>query len=161
MLSPIAARSSTKLERYHGARGSVAGNDERLDHLTSGVLYSVPSELFLDAGLRPGCATTPAYRCDHAGAVLIRLVDIRGPQIGPGRRGYDPERLRSVVAAIATGVSLPPVPVFRESSGVPAVLLDGAHRFAVSIAYGYVEIPCELVARDMAELGYCYPSGQL
>ena len=129
--------------------------------MTSGVLYSVPSEVFLEAGLRPGGATSSAYRCDDAGAVLIRLVDIRGPQIGPGRRGYDPERLRSLVAAIARGTSLPPVPVFRESSDVRAVLLDGAHRFAVSIAYGCVEIPCELVARDEAELRYRYPSGQL
>lgn len=48
---------------------------------------------------------------------------------------------------IGADESLPPVPMYSEPGEPRAVLLDGAHRIAVSIAYGHREIPCAL-SRD-------------
>ena len=77
-----------------------------------------------------------AYRCDDATAVLLRVEHIRAPIVGLGRRGYVVERLRAVLRAIASNAPLPSVPVCCEPDTTQAVLLDGAHRLAVSIAFG-------------------------
>jgi ParB-like chromosome segregation protein Spo0J len=71
------------------------------------------------------------------------------------------EKLRPILAAIAAGNVLPPVPVYIEPADGRWVLLDGAHRFGVSIACGFPEIPCCLVTRAEADEFYRYPDGQL
>lgn len=122
-------------------------------------IYSVPAALFEEAGLRPGGATERAYRCSDPSAVLIPVRDLRTPSIGPERRGYELHRLQSVIAAIAASVPLPPVDVYREPDG-QVVLLHGAHRLAVSLAYGLPAIPCLPVSRERAEARFNYPNGQ-
>jgi len=123
-------------------------------------IYSVPAALLEEAGLRRGGATERAYRCSDPYAVLIPVDDIRAPPIVPGRRrGYELHRLQSVIAAIAANVPLPPVEVYREPEG-QVVLLHGAHRLAVSVAYGFAAIPCFPVSRERAEARFNYPDGQ-
>jgi hypothetical protein len=124
-----------------------------------GKLYEVPAALFAEFGLRLGGATKRCYRCDDEGAVLVPVKQIRGPIIGPGKRGLDEQRLRSILSGIALDVAMPAVPVYPEPDG-DTVLLDGAHRFAVSLAYGFRELPCQPLTRDQAEGSYGYPWGQ-
>lgn len=123
-----------------------------------GKLYEVPAALFAEFGLRPGGAATPCYRCDDPRAVRVAIQRIRGPTIAPGRRGLDADRLRPLVRGIAEHASIPAVPVYQEPGDT--VLLDGAHRLAVSLAYGYTEIPCQPETSDEAEGRYGYPWGQ-
>jgi len=92
--------------------------------------------------------------------VLVPVAEIRGPAIRPGGRGLVLERLRPILAAIARDEALPPVPIYRGPEGPQAVLLDGAHRFSVSVAFGFQEIPCLHVERQDAEVLYGYPDGQ-
>ena len=121
-------------------------------------LYTIPDVLLAEYNLRPGGATS--YRCNDAAAVQVPVGRIRGPVIAPGRRGYTLERLRNVLAGIAAGADLPPVPVYFEPADDTVYLLDGAHRLAVTAALGFAEIPCKPVTRDEAETFYNYPAGQ-
>ena len=123
-------------------------------------LYTVPTELFTAVGLRPGGAVGRSFRCEHADVAFVPIAQIRGPTIAPGKRGLDRDRLSSIISGIAGGVALPPVPVCWEAEGSKAVLLDGAHRFAVSIAYGFCEIPSLILSIEEARDGYNYPEGQ-
>ena len=123
-------------------------------------MYEVPAALFAEAGLRIDGAASRSYRCDDASAALLPLAEVRGPVIAPHKRGLDRDRLRAVITGTAAGSAMPPVPVYREPGEPVAVLLDGAHRFAVSIAYGYQEIPCRMVTRQAAEGSYGFPDGQ-
>lgn len=131
-----------------------------LDVVANAVLFSVPDALLAEYGLRRGSVAAPSYPCGEVEAVLIPLCDIRGPVIEPRRRGYQLQRLRPVLAAIAAGQPLPAVPVYRDPGTRLAVLLDGAHRFGVSLALGYRDIPCRLVSLEEAETMYRYPDGQ-
>jgi ParB-like nuclease domain len=93
--------------------------------------------------------------------VFIPVTSVLGPTIAPGGRGYKVERLRNILAAIAAGKPLPPVPIYLEPVDGRVILLDGAHRLAASAACGYPEIPCRPVTRSEAEEFYRYPDGQL
>lgn len=123
-------------------------------------LYTVPAELFAAAGLRPGGATERSFRCESAGIAFVPIAQIRGPTIAPGKRGLDRDRLDSIISGIAAGVALPPVPVYWEAEESKAVLLDGAHRFAVSIVYGFCEMPSLILSIEEARDGYNYPESQ-
>lgn len=96
------------------------------------------------------------YISADADAVLLSLAELRGP---PDSRGYNPERLRHVLEALATRTPWPAVPVYREPGNGAALLLDGAHRLAVARAMGLLAIPCLLLTRMEAELCYPYPEG--
>jgi hypothetical protein len=121
-------------------------------------VYNVSDALLAEYGLRRGHAIGRSYPCDDSSAVLLPVGHVRCPVIGPSGRGLQVERLRPLLAAIATGMPLPPVPVYREPGR--AVLLGGVHRFAVSLACGYPEIPCRAVTLAEAQESYRYPEGQ-
>lgn len=95
------------------------------------------------------------YVSADADAVLLPVAALRGPSAS---RTYNPERLRNVLEALATGTPWPAVPVLREPGNGAAVLLDGAHRLAVARAIGLPAIPCLVLTRKEAEL--CYPGGE-
>lgn len=124
------------------------------------MLYDVPADLLAEFGLQPGCATAPSYRCDDPGAVLVPTDELIPPILAPGRRGLAPDRLRQVLKAIADVRPLPAMPVFREAGAQRATILDGAHRYYVSVACGFASVPCVALSHDDAEVLYGYPDGQ-
>jgi hypothetical protein len=127
--------------------------------LVNAPLYDVPAKLLAEFGLRPSGATVSSYRCNDPNSVLVPVGELIPPVLGV-RRGLDPKRLHSVLAAIAGGTALAPLPVFREIGAPRATILDGAHRYYVSVAYGFTSVPCEFISRDDAEVSYRYPEGQ-
>jgi hypothetical protein len=129
------------------------------NELPNAPLYDVPAKLLAEFGLRPGGATVSSYKCNDPNAVMVPVGELIPPVLGV-RRGLDPKRLRGVLAAVVGGRPLPPLPVFRELGAPRATILDGAHRYYVSVAYGFASVPCEFISRDDAEVSYRYPVGQ-
>src|SRR6185437_8794275 len=123
----------------------LAGTHMPIDPKTA--VYSASAAMLSEFGLSPGNA--PPYRCADPKAVPIPVSELHWPR----GRGLDPARLRRVLGIIARREPLAPVPVYREPGSPVAVVLDGAHRLAVSIALGYDTVPCELLSRDEAEGG--------
>jgi hypothetical protein len=115
-------------------------------------LSDVPESQLAELGLWRGWATEASYRCADPAAFLTPLAELVGP---PARR-LNRETLASILAAIRDGAALPPVVVFREPDAATATLLDGMHRWRVSLALGFSSIPCTQPSRDDAKLCYRY-----
>jgi ParB-like nuclease family protein len=107
-------------------------------------LDSVPPDLL--EGVAPGAS----YRCDSPEAILVPLAAVRGPI----SRKLNREALESLAAALRSGAALPPVAVYMK--GEQAILLDGMHRWRISLAAGFTHLRCLCKSRDAAELGYGY-----
>lgn len=133
---------------------------DSLVRMTDEVFYEVPDALLAEFGLQPYRATVPSYRCDDPAAVLVPIGELIPPILGPGRRGLAPERLRWVLKSIATGQPLDAIPVFREDGAICATILNGAHRYYVSVKCGFSSMPCKEQSREDAELLFVYPDGQ-
>ena len=123
-------------------------------------LYEVPDVLLAEFGLRPCRSTAPSYRCDDPAAVRIPVGELIPPILGPNRRGLMPKRLRRVLELIATGQPLDAIRVYREDCARCATILDGTHRFFVSVKCGFSSIPCKELSRSDAVLRFRYPAGQ-
>ena len=115
-------------------------------------LDGVPDSLLAEYGFTRGNATEPSYRCNDPTATLVSLLELIVP---PGRR-LNVEALRDVLAVLRDEAALDPVSVFREPGAVQATLLDGLHRWHVSRALGFPSIPCTLLSREEAEVGFRY-----
>jgi hypothetical protein len=114
-------------------------------------LDSVPGDLLAEYGLWRGGAGAASYRCIDPHAVLVPIAEITAPA-----RKLNPDALRSLLRGVRDGDNLPPVVVFREPGAVSAALLDGLHRYWVSVALGFSSIPAIQVSRKDAEAGYRY-----
>lgn len=115
-------------------------------------LDDVSDELLAEYGLPGGGATAASYRCSDQTALLVPLAEVIGP-----RRMLNVDAVRSLLRGVRDGVELPPIVVFREPGAATAALLDGLHRWRVSLALGFLAIPATQPSRDDAELVYCYP----
>jgi ParB-like chromosome segregation protein Spo0J len=75
---------------------------------------------------------------------MLAISEIWAP---PARRvhvgGFDPDRMKSVLAAFGDDSALPPVEADRPPGEGPFVyrLRDGYHRFMASVAAGYTHVP--------------------
>jgi hypothetical protein len=114
-------------------------------------LDGIPDELFAEYGLRRRGAVAPSYRCTHPQAVLVPVAEITAPV-----RKMNPDELRSLLRGVRDGADLPPVVVFREPGALTTALLDGLHRYRVSLALGFSSIPATQPSREDAELVYRY-----
>jgi hypothetical protein len=99
-------------------------------------LDEVPDDLFAEYGLRRRGAVAPSYRCSDALAILVPVAEITAPV-----RKLNPDALRSLLRGIRERAYLPPIVVFRDTDAVTAALLDGLHRYRVSLALGFQSIP--------------------
>lgn len=114
-------------------------------------LDGVPDELLAECDLRPGGATSEAYRCTDRAAVLAPLAVVCGPQA----RLLNRERLVKILRGFRDGADLPPVVAYAEATAGAIELLQGVHRWRASLAYGFTYIPCVLVSLTEAlEAGY-------
>jgi len=111
-------------------------------------IHGIPDELLAAYGLRRGGATTPSYRSNDPDAVLMPLAEVTGPE----HRKLNEDALRSLLRGLRDGAELPPIIVFREPCAASAVLLDGMHRWRLSLALGFAAIPAIQPTRDDAEL---------
>jgi len=122
----------------------------------SAEVYEVPDALLREAGL--GAGSGIVIRCDMPGCVHVPLTALRGPVIAPGKSGLKLARLRRILSAIADDAPMATaVPIFREEGAAQAVILDGAHRYAVALKLGCATLPCIYVSREDAVLGFRYP----
>lgn len=115
-------------------------------------LDGVPDDLLAECGLVRGGASTVSYCCTDPSAVLVPIVEITGPE----HRKLNEDAVRSLLQGIRDGAVLPPVVVFREPGAPTAALLDGLHRWRISLALGFLAIPAMQPTRDAADLGYGY-----
>lgn len=96
--------------------------------------------------------TASAYR-SIAAAVSVPLQQIEPPYRRPEKdcRGFDRQRLISVLNGIATGAAIAPVPLLKLPPDLPSRapygfrVLDGFHRFYASIAAGFECLPASIV----------------
>ena len=113
--------------------------------------FEIPDEWWVDAGMAGFTPTAQAYR-SSTGAELVPLTQIeppyRNPTVAKDWRGFDRERMISVLRGIATGAEIEPVPLLLLPSGTflfPAPygyrVKDGFHRFYASIAAGFECLP--------------------
>jgi hypothetical protein len=98
-------------------------------------------------------ATTPSYRCADPKAILIPIADV----IGPGHRKLNRDALADILRGFLDGDDIPPVEVFMEPHTHEVHLLHGAHCWQASLAFGFVQIPCEPKTREFAEVARGYP----
>jgi hypothetical protein len=114
-------------------------------------LDSISNELLAEFSLACGSVAAPSYRCTDPNAVLMPLVEIIAPD-----RKLNEGALRRLLSGVRDDADLPPVVIFREPGAATATLLDGLHRFRLSLALGFTLIPATQPSRDDAELCYRY-----
>jgi hypothetical protein len=122
--------------------------------------FEIPDEWWIEAGMAGFTPSARGFR-SAAGSTLIPLRDIEPPYRNSTApkdwRGFDRTRLISVLAGIATGAEVAPVPVLgmpqpAEPSDpslswiVPRSpfshrVKDGYHRFYASVAAGFECLP--------------------
>ncbi len=106
-------------------------------------LEDVPEEMVR------GIPAAVSYGCAAQDAELIPLSDIRGPS-----RKLNAEALEHLIRRIRDHADIDPATIFH--NGKVANLLDGMHRWRLSIACGFTHLPCRRVSREDAELLYRY-----
>jgi hypothetical protein len=113
-------------------------------------LSGIPDSMLADYGQRAGATTAISYRCTDHNAVLEPLAEIRGPP----KRLLNEGSLRYHLGLIRDRQSIEPVSVYRARGAPTATLVDGVHRWRLSLALGYVKIPCRhLTKGEAAEYG--------
>lgn len=101
--------------------------------------FALPDDWWLESGMANFVKATPSYRSDEATA-HVPMKEIEPPyrpsDVPKDWLGFDRERLMQVLQGIATGASLPPVPLTSlpgEHDFPPAPyryrVRDGYHRF--------------------------------
>jgi ParB-like chromosome segregation protein Spo0J len=93
-----------------------------------------------------------SYRCSDVNAVHVPVEEI----IAPFGRKLNEQALRKVLAGIREDAAIDPVVVFHEPGASRTFLLDGMHRWRVSVNLQYLVIPCRFVTREEAEVSYGY-----
>ena len=114
-------------------------------------LDNVPDDLLTEYERWRGAADAASYLCTDPLAALVPIAEITTPV-----RKLNTDVLRSLLRGIRDGDCLPAVVVFREPGAVTAALLDGLHRYWVSVALNFALIPAKQPSREDAELVYCY-----
>jgi hypothetical protein len=114
-------------------------------------LDSISDELLAEFSLARGSVTIACYRCADRDAVLVPLAEVAVPD-----RKLSEDALRRLLCGVRDGAALPPVVIFREPGAATATLLDGLHRYQLSLALGFKLIPAIQPGRDDAELCYRY-----
>lgn len=120
--------------------------------MNSAALYAIPDELLVECGLVRGSATARSYRCSDPQALYLPLSSMIVPQ----GRMLDTAKLKQILCGFRDGDDIAPVEAFYEQDKRVFHLLDGAHRWRASLAYGYVQIPCELKTLDFAQVARGY-----
>jgi hypothetical protein len=115
-------------------------------------VYAISDELLAECGLVRGAALATSYRCTDPAALYLPL----GNMIVPQGRKLNEEVLKRILVGFRDGDDIPPVEVFYEPRTTEFHLLDGAHRWRASLAFGFPQIPCELKTRDFAEVARGY-----
>lgn len=113
-------------------------------------LREIPGALLAEYGLKPGGADS--YRCDDPAARPVWIGNVLAPQ----GRGLNEEVVRSLLSGVRDRADLPPVVVVAEGVVEQVTLLDGLHRYRVSVALGFRSIPCIRVSVAEAVDGYGY-----
>ncbi len=114
-------------------------------------LDDIPNNLLAEYGLQRGGATVPSYRCTNPQAILVPIAEITAPV-----RKLNECTLRCLLRGIHDGDDIPPIVIFREPGAPTAQLLDGLHRWRISLTLGFASIPATQPSRDDAELCYRY-----
>jgi hypothetical protein len=113
-------------------------------------LREIPTAMLAEYGLKPGGADS--YRCDDPTAIPVWIGNVLAPQ----GRGLNEEAVRSLLGGVRDRAALPPVVVVAEGIAEQVTLLDGLHRYQVSVALGFRSIPCIQVSVDEAVGCYGY-----
>jgi ParB-like nuclease family protein len=113
-------------------------------------LVEIPEAMLAEYGLKPGSASS--YRYDDPTAKPVWISDVLAPQ----NRGLNEEAVRSLLSGVRDHAALPPVVVVAEGVAKQVTLLDGLHRYQVSVALGFRSIPCIQVSLDEAVDVYGY-----
>ena len=113
-------------------------------------LREIPEAMLAEYGLKPGGAES--YRCDDPTAKPVWMGNVLAPQ----GRGLNEEAVRSLLSGVRDSAALPPVVVVAEGVAEHVTLLDGLHRYQVSVALGFRSIPCIQVSVEEAVSGYGY-----
>jgi hypothetical protein len=117
-------------------------------------ITEVSDEMLARCGLKRGGATSSHCQCLE----FDELVPI-AKVIGPWHRMLNVDATVSLLEGFRDGHSIPPVEIFHETEPDGYHLLDSCHRWRVSLAVGYQQLPATLVDRDWAETcrGYARP----
>ena len=107
----------------------------------------MPSGLLAEYGLTTDAGQRQSYRCDDSTARLVSIRDI----LAPMGRGLNEDVVRQLLSGIKSAVSIPPVIVVPEGFKQQVALLDGLHRFRVSLALGYPIVPCQYISLERAK----------
>jgi hypothetical protein len=119
-------------------------------------VYAISDELLAECGLVRGGAPATSYRCTDPAALYVRLSSMIVPQ----GRMLNEAVLRRILLGFRDGDDIPPVEVFYEPRTTEFHLLDGAHRWRASLAFGFPQIPCEFKTRNFAEVARGYRTPQ-
>ena len=108
-------------------------------------LDSVPDSLLAEYGFRPGAATRTSYLCIDPQAILVPVDSV----IPPTGRKLNEDALRNILREIRDDIPIYPVQVIMDDPSVVRFSLHhGMHRWSVSKALGFPEIPCHKFLLD-------------
>ena len=113
------------------------------------VVFEVPDEWWIEAGLRNFKPKTTAYIAQPVTGwptETVLLAAIRPPARASGVRNFDRERMVNILRGIRTDSPMPPVVVHNcpKPSQYLYEVRDGFHRFYASAAVGFSNLPIEI-----------------
>lgn len=109
-------------------------------------LLAISDELLAEYGLRGNRPRRDHYRCDDAGVDYVHLARV----IAPIGRALSEAVTRRLLADIRDDAALPAVLVVAEPATDQVRLLNGLHRYLVSLACGFRSIPCRYGSTEEA-----------
>lgn len=113
--------------------------------------HEVPDEWLVEAGVKDFKPDNSSFRCDDP-HTLIAISDIqphkRSPSVVLSANGFDHDRMMRILTGIKRGESLPAIFVQEADPGAwKYALREGFHRFYASVAFGFSQIPGEVIDR--------------
>jgi hypothetical protein len=114
--------------------------------------FEIPDDWWSEAGMLKFTRGSSAYRSTAATTHSLALREVeppfRFPEYSKDFRGFDRARMIHILARIAAGAEIDPVPVLilpalADISKAPFRyrVLDGVHRFYASVAAGFEQLP--------------------
>jgi hypothetical protein len=117
--------------------------------------FEVPAEWLCDAGMENFVPSSRHYRVNHARcSKIVPINEIEPPLRDNGKRWFrDREAVVYILQKIRIGEEIEPIEVWskEKKNSTKYVVRDGFHRFYLSVALGYREIPIKLNDFDMYE----------
>lgn len=114
--------------------------------------FEIPDEWWEASDMEGYIPKSAHYRTDQTSSMIVPIAEIEPPRRANGLWFRNRDTVVDLLQGIRYGVALPPIEVW--SKGKRSTIYsvrDGFHRFYLSIAVGFTEIPLKINDFDLDE----------